>query len=358
MSSRFLRNVLEPPALIDYFLAHPPEDFKIRGGAPLPVFSASFNLLTTADDGLKRRIRRLPGYTWWSSRLSVPTTFAGTTVSEYTLLPFDSDASSLARYLRLGLGRERPLTIVKDLPTNSPLLSQSDNAYAEAFMQACLREGFMMVDGQALAYVPIDFKDGEAYLDRLPKSDRRYLRRKLRTRDDIAVNIIPTGQAFEDDALVDRYYTLYQDVYAQSDIHFDRLTRPFFASILRDGSTGGVVFEYRYRKTGSLLGWNLCFDDGERLIDKYIGFAYPESRLMNLYFVSWMVNLEYALAHGLKHYIAGWTDPAVKALLGAQFTATRHAVYVRNPLLRMVARKFAYHFAVDKPWIDGHGSAS
>ena len=139
---------------------------------------------------------------------------------------------------------------------------------------------------------------------------------------------------------MDAYYALYEQVYAQSEIHFDRLTRPHFAALLRDGGSGGIVFEYRHAETGQMLGWNLCFDDGERLTDKYIGLSYPASREMNLYFVSWMVNLEYALERGLRHYIAGWTDPGVKALLGARFTATRHVVYVRNPLLRAVAGVF------------------
>ena len=151
---------------------------------------------------------------------------------------------------------------------------------------------------------------------------------------------VPTGEAYADDARVDAYYALYEQVYAQSEIHFDRLTRPYFAALLRDGGSGGIVFEYRHAETGQMLGWNLCFDDGERLTDKYIGLSYPASREMNLYFVSWMVNLEYALERGLRHYIAGWTDPGVKALLGARFTATRHVVYVRNPLLRAVARRF------------------
>lgn len=162
---------------------------------------------------------------------------------------------------------------------------------------------------------------------------------------------VPTGEAYADDARVDAYYALYEQVYAQSEIHFDRLTRPYFAALLRDGGSGGIVFEYRHAETGQMLGWNLCFDDGERLTDKYIGLSYPASREMNLYFVSWMVNLEYALERGLRHYIAGWTDPGVKALLGARFTATRHAVYVRNPLLRAVARRFSSRFTTDSQWI-------
>jgi len=350
-AARILRNALEPEPLLECFLAYPPEGFQILSPLPLPVFAAPLDLLTTAEDAFKARIRSLPGYAWWSRWLTVRAAFVGTTVSEYALLPADVDAPALAQTLRQRPGRQYALTIVKDLPQRSPLLSDADNRMADAFVQACLEQGYVMVEGQALAYVPVDFDDGEAYVSRLPKSARRYIKRKLSTRDRIAVQRIATGVAFSDDMLVDSYYALYQNVYAQSEVHFDRLTRPFFAALLRDDSTGGIVFEYRNADGGALLGWNLCFDDGKRLVDKYIGFSYPESRQLNLYFVSWMVNLEYALERGLSHYIAGWTDPGVKALLGARFTATRHAVYVRNPILRLLARRLANRFTSDKPWI-------
>lgn len=350
-AGRRLRNALEPQALLDSFIAHPPEGFEILDGLPLPAFAAPFDLLTTADDALKARIRGLPGHGWWSRWLTLRAAFIGTTVSEYALLPTDADVAALAQTLRQGPGRRHALTIVKDLPLRSPLLPQADNALTQAFVQACIAQGFVMIDGQALAYVPIDFADGDSYLERLPKDARRYLKRKLRTRDRIAVRRMPTGDAFADDDRVDACYALYEAVYAQSEIHFDRLTRPFFAALLRDDASGGIVFEYRHADSGDLLGWNLCFDDGQRLVDKYIGLSYPAAREMNLYFVSWMVNLEYALERGLGHYIAGWTDPSVKALLGARFTATRHAVYVRNPLLRAVARRFSNRFTTDSPWI-------
>lgn len=64
------------------------------------------------------------------------------------------------------------------------------------------------------------------------------------------------------------------------------------------------------------------------------------------------MNLEYALQHGLKHYIAGWTDPEVKASLGAKFTFTRHAVYIRSPLLRTLIRRFSNSFEGDRSKLD------
>ena len=70
------------------------------------------------------------------------------------------------------------------------------------------------------------------------------------------------------------------------------------------------------------------------LVDKYVGFAYPQARENNLYALSWMHNLEYARMLGVKRYVAGWTDAEAKRQLGARFTLTWHAVRPRNPVLR------------------------
>ena len=350
MKTRLL-NALEPAGLVQRFMSHPPQGFAALDDLPMPAFQAPFNLLTTADDELKERLRRLPGQSWWQRWLTVRTAFVGTTVSEYAWLPKDPDVQGLAKTLREKLGHRYALTIVKDLPNFSPLLSARDNAQTNALVSACVEQGFITLQGQALAYVPIDFPDTDTYLSRLPKDARRYLTRKLRKRDHLSIRQIKTGKAFANDARVDQYYALYRSVYAQSEIHFDLLSRDFLAAVLRDESSPGLVFEYRRADSDELIGWNLCFVHEGRLIDKYIGLSYPDSRELSLYFVSWMVNLEYALAQGLSHYIAGWTDPNVKALLGADFTPTRHLVYVRNPLLRALARRLLGHFEMDKSWL-------
>ncbi|MBS0469263.1 MAG: GNAT family N-acetyltransferase [Proteobacteria bacterium] len=349
MATETFRNQLEPDGLLHQFANHPPEGFAPLRDWPAPAFTAPFDLLTTADDALKARLLSLPGGRWLSRRLRLTTDFVGTTVSEYAPLPRGTPAAQQAGALRQRAGRTM-LTIVKDLPQDSPLLAAEDNEHAQALAQALQDSGFILVEGQALAYVPMDFASLDEYLSHLSKSRRSNLRRKLRSRARLHITRIPTGAAFADDALVDGYYALFEAVYEQSEIHFDKLTRGFFAGLLRDAGNGGMVFEYRDGPSDALLGWNLCFEHAGRLIDKYIGLSYPAAREANLYFVSWMVNLEYALERGLTHYVAGWTDPEVKAQLGAKFTFTRHAVFIRNPLLRALGRRFAGHFESDRQW--------
>jgi hypothetical protein len=348
-------NQLEPESLVEAFLAEPPPGFvAMRCAGGTPAFEARFDLLTTAEDRLRQRLARLPGFRQWSKWLHWQTLFIGTPVSEYALFPSSGMATELPLALREEFGRRRRLTIVKDLPQASPLLTGAENRHADTFCAAAVKAGFVLVEGQALAHVGIDFKCTDEYLARLSAARRKDIRRKLRSRAVISVETLPCGdRCFSDDAILAEYHALFEQVHAQSEIHFDHPTAAFFRRLFNDAGSGGVVFSYRHE--GRLIGWNLCYVADGRLIDKYVGFRYPDARTHNLYFVSWMHNLEYALARGLKHYVAGWTDPEVKAQLGAKFTFTRHAVYARSALLRAVLRRFSSHFESDRVRT-GHGA--
>ncbi len=341
---------LEPDALLTHFMSHPPIGFGVEMSPQgMPCFVAPFDLLTTADDDLRRRVAALPLYRWWGRALRWRTRFAGTTVSEYAPLPRNVSPVALAQGLKAAYASDCKLLIVKDIAQDSPLLSDADNAQASAFASACEAEGYVLLEGQALAWVPIDFASGDEYLSRLSSGRRKNIRRKLRSRADLDIEIVRTGDArFDDEATLRAFYTLFDNVYAQSEIHFDRLSEDFFRALLRDAQSNGVVFVYRH--AGQMIGWNLCYEEGGKLIDKYIGFAYPQAREHNLYFVSWMHNLDYARQRGLTHYVAGWTDPQVKSFLGARMTFTRHAVYARNPLLRALLRRLGSHFESDRQW--------
>lgn len=342
-------NQLEPDALVATFAEHPPVDFRVLDAAGTPAFDAAFDLLTTADAPVRKRMLAAPGYRWWGRLLRWRTTFVGTTVSEYALFPRDANAATLPGALRQAIGKRQRLSVIKDIPSVSPLLDDASNTWNQAFANACANEGFMLLEGQALAYVPIDFADEDEYLARLSSGRRKDIRRKLRRREQVEVDIMRCGDArFAADALVDQFYALYENVYAQSEIHFDRLSRDFFAAVLRDAAASGVIFVYRHE--GAMIGWNICFVVDGKLIDKYVGFVYPAAREQNLYFTSWFHNLAWAREHGLTHYVAGWTDPEIKAYLGAKFTLTRHAIYLRNPLLRALARRLGRFFESDSQW--------
>ena len=348
-------NVLEPWSLVGHFLDHPPEGFcaaSLDGGAP--SFTARFNILTTLEPAWRKRVQAIPIGGWGRRLLSPTTCFVGTTVSEYALFPASMTPEEFLAVVSR-LTSEFALVIVKDIPTGAALVGDSALAYSRYFAAACGRAGFVLMDGQALAYAPIDFTSTDEFLSKLSHARRRNIRRKLRSAAALHVEEIPTGDArFRDDEFVATLYRLYENVFAQSDIHFDRLTLQFFRAILRDAAVNAIVFVYH--AAGALIGYNLCIIHNEMLIDKYVGFVYPDAHDHDLYTVSWFRNLEYALNHGLRYYVAGWTDPEVKKNLGARFTFTMHAVHVRNPVVRMVLRILKRLFESDRRWQDTHVS--
>ncbi|KKF88928.1 GNAT family N-acetyltransferase [Stenotrophomonas maltophilia] len=341
MTSRASSTALEPAALLEGFLAHPPLGFE-AGLLPsgLPTFRAPLDLTTTMDDDLRGKLLGLPLSRLWRPWITWKTRFVGATSTEYTPLPAHVAPEALAEDVtRHAIGDSR-LLVVKDLAIDSPLLDDAANAHSSAFLQALLARGFVELEGMPLAWVAIDFDSIDGYLGRLSSSRRKNIRRKLRSRDGLQIDCIATGDpALADPQLQAELYALYLGVFAQSAVHFDQLDLPYFQHLLADSQGQGRMFLYRHQ--GLLIGWNLCYIHAGKLVDKYIGLAYPQSREHNLYAVSWMHNLEYALQHGLSHYVAGWTDSRIKAELGARFTSTRHAIHARSPLLRAALRKLA-----------------
>lgn len=341
MTLRVSSTALEPAALLEGFLTHPPAGFDVgRLPSGLPTFRAPLDLTTTMDDALRSRLQRLPLSRLWWPALVWQTRFIGATSTEYTPLPAHVAPEALAEdVMRHATGDSR-LLVVKDLAIDSPLLDDAANAHSAAFLQALRARGFIELEGMPLAWVAIDFDSIDGYLARLSAARRKNIRRKLRSRDALQIDCVNTGDpALSDSHLQDELYALYMAVYAQSAVHFDRLEPAFLHVLLADSQSQGRLFLYRHQ--GRLIGWNLCYVHAGKLVDKYIGLSYPHSREHNLYAVSWMHNLEYALQQGLSHYVAGWTDSRIKAELGARFTSTRHAIHARSALLRAVLRKAA-----------------
>jgi hypothetical protein len=343
-----LHNLIEPAALIRHFQQHPPEGFPAFNLVGVPAFATDFDLLTTMEPAERRKLEKLPLHGWWHKLLRPRTCFIGATVSEYGLLPRGQAPEAFLTSL-VQAAAEYPFLIVKDLPTTPHLVGEAAHGYAQAFIATAQKSGFVMVEGQALAYVPIDFASTDEFLARMPKSRRKDIKRKFKARDGLEIETFETGDSrFLDESLLETFYALYRNVYDQSEIHFDLLSPHFFRAVLQDATSGGVVFTYK--AGGELIGYNLCFVHNGMLIDKYVGFSYPAARENNLYFVSWMFNLQYALERGLSYYVAGWTDPEIKRHLGASFTFTRHAVYIRNPLIRHALRPFKRFFESDSQW--------
>jgi len=309
--------------------------------------------LITLEPAQIKKLKKWPLYRLLCRLVTFKTMFAGMSLSEFLPLPDAmrrAEAEAAADML-VARGRDCPFTIAKDLPQEeSALVSANQAAAAQAFDAALAARGFISVKGQALAYVPVDYADIDAYLARFSKAHRKNLRRKLRAFDALNITVLTKGAAeFYDETALGEYYRLYDQVYSQSEIHFDYLSHDFFRALLQNADDSLRFFRY-CDKAGRLIGYNICFIVGDRLVDKYIGLDYPAATDHSIYFVSWFYNLEYARRQGLRYYVAGWTDPQVKAYLGAQFIMTRHRVFIRNRWLRALMLRI-------QPLFEGNAAA-
>ena len=193
MTSRASSTALEPAALLEGFLAHPPLGFEAgRLPSGLPTFRAPLDLTTTMDDELRGRLLGLPLSRLWRPWITWKTRFVGATSTEYTRC---RHTSRLRRWPRRDASRDRryPAAGGQDLAIDSPLLDDAANAHSAAFLQALLARGFVELEGMPLAWVAIDFDSLDGYLGRLSPSRRKNIRRKLRSRDDLQVDCIATG---------------------------------------------------------------------------------------------------------------------------------------------------------------------
>ncbi|EQD80427.1 conserved hypothetical protein, secreted, partial [mine drainage metagenome] len=159
---------LEPAALVDAFRQHPSTGLSAPGNTPTARHCSprAFDLLTTTEAALQRRVRAVPGFRLWQRLLMPRTLFAGSTVSEYLPLSSRAAAATLPRQLRAQYGREFALIIIKDIPSHSPLLDAADNRAADTLAANARDAGYVLLQGQALAHLPIDFSSIDAWLER------------------------------------------------------------------------------------------------------------------------------------------------------------------------------------------------
>jgi hypothetical protein len=339
-------NQLEPTKLIESIHENPPEDFtsiKIDiDGNELHAFTMKFRILTTVNQRIKKILKYI--------EFLIPKPklmFIGTTVTEHSIFPKNVKADKICELILKRFYEQKSFgLIVKDIAKESPILSEEDNRFNAALIDSLKEKGFEIIYGEALAYINIDFKSLDEFINRFSKSRKKTFKRKLRSMKQLTIEQINTGDEFFNEENIQYFYNLYLNVYNGSPIHFDKLTLNFFRSILQSSESGGVVFTFKYED--KIIGYTINFRGEDYFNYKYIGLVYPISREFNLYYVSWFYMLDYCIKNNIKLYIAGWTDAEIKSFLGSEFTFTFHAIYISNPLIRFVFRKTKFLFESDK----------
>jgi predicted N-acyltransferase len=311
-----------------------------RVSAAMPAFLCRYALDTTLDEGFLRRSvrkvqRRFPGF------LKLRLACLGSPCTETGAIGFHPDVSGERRHLlfaemlsffdQVAATEDCALVGLKDIP---------EQASAE-FGDLLSGRGYASIGGLPTAWLDIDFKTIDDYLARLSSGTRKDMRRKMKSFDEIRVELRTDLGAFLPEVMA-----LYRDTRSRSELQFEELTSGYFQGIL--ARMPGRSFCALYFAEDKLLAANLIVHDGRVAIDKFFCMDGEKGRPYNLYFLSWFTNLRYCLDNGLSRYQSGQAHYENKLRLGSKLTANAMYFRHRNPLLQRLLRLVSPLFSADE----------
>ena len=188
------------------------------------------------------------------------------------------------------------------------------------------------------------FKTEDAYLASLSPATRKDIRRKLKGAS--AIRIEERHDIADVEA---RIVALYDSTRGQSGFDygdFERLSPEYFRDVV--SSLGDRAVTLLYWLDDQLIGFNLCFVEQGRMIDKFIGMQYPVAREHNLYVLSWMTNVRYCLAHGIALMQTGQTAYSSKLRFGSRLDKLWLAYRHRRPFWNWVFARGGALMAFDR----------
>ncbi|MFO2463694.1 GNAT family N-acetyltransferase [Pseudomonas sp. 15FMM2] len=295
--------------------------------AVAPAFITHYRLDTTVSGVGKRLTQRLEQL--WPGALHLGLYAIGSPVAEQchagiaSHVPASRRGALLAHLLEaarrdadeFGIG----LLAVKDAPTR-------DQDWADS----CKSAGLNSMPSLPTGLLPVPYGSVGEYLGSLGKSTRKDLRRKLRApgpRVEWRRNI--------DDVLPD-IMRLYEATLARADLQFERLPAGYFTEVLTQLEQRAVCVLYWVDE--QLVAFNLILLDPHRMIDKFFAHDLAHSREHNLYFRSWLTNVDYCIEHNIAMYECGQAGYASKLRLGCEFQGNTLFFRHRNRLLNLVLK--------------------
>ncbi|PZW49200.1 acetyltransferase (GNAT) family protein [Humitalea rosea] len=220
--------------------------------------------------------------------------------------------------------------------SGASVLAVKDLAAPEAkWLAPLLREaGHATVPSLPVAVLDLSGMDEAAYLQSLSAATRKDLRRKQRSRAVLRIEHRDSTEGLS--AAIEALYRSTQQNSRLRYGDFEDLPPGYFDAVTRDAA--GRAHLVLYWVGERLAAFNLLLLQADRVIDKFLGMAYPLGREHNLYGVSWMENVRFALATGRPLLQFGQTAYAEKLRLGCRLVGSTNFARLRwgpaQPLLR------------------------
>ncbi|HEV2606618.1 MAG TPA: GNAT family N-acetyltransferase [Xanthomonadaceae bacterium] len=215
--------------------------------------------------------------------------------------------------------------------------AQADLWEASLSARGMRRQAGLATASLALPYVSID-----AYLTTLGRATRKDLRRKQRTRERVRIE-----WRHDLDGIRDEVARLYRNTRERASMQLEELTPDFFEHVLAELGERAACVCYWFGE--ELVAFNLLLRDADRLIDKYIGMEYRHARALNLYYLSWMENVRFAIEHGIPVYQSGQGLLGEKVRLGSTLSSNDLWYRHRNRLIDRTMKVAEHALGLHQP---------
>ncbi|MFG1424834.1 GNAT family N-acetyltransferase [Roseixanthobacter glucoisosaccharinicivorans] len=205
----------------------------------------------------------------------------------------------------------------------------------ERFSPALSAAGYVAIESLPVAVLDLaGCRDLDAYLAHLSSATRKDLRRKLRRAGEVDVEWRSSIAGIEHEIAA-----LYDSTRTRSHVRygdFEELPGDYFPRIA--AALGGQAVFACYRVDGVLAAFNLLLVEGDRVIDKFLGMAYPLGPDHDLYALSWMENVRFCQRIGRRYLQTGQTAYASKLRFGSTLEPRVHLVKHRNRVIHQAIR--------------------
>ena len=304
--------------------------------AVVPAFLTDYRLDTTVSGSLRHATDaagRIFPHLMTQRMLSL-----GSPVTEACHLGFATDATALEQRRLLGAILDKVEEYTNKNRVRMIAVKDAAAAQQDLWVGALRPRRLRRQPGLPTAFLDIRFASVDEYLATLSAATRKDLRRKMRAAAALHVEWRRNIDDIRDDVM-----RLYEATYARAELDFEKLTPGYFSGVLREARMRASCVTYWLEQR--LVAFNLVLHDGRRLLDKFLGMDYDFAREYNLYFVTWLENVRYCIAHGLSIYQSGQGLHREKLRLGSRLSANwlwyRHRNRVFDVILSRI-EKLAY----------------
>lgn len=231
----------------------------------------------------------------------------------------------VAPYLQAAFERraaqvKAPFIVWKDFP----------NSYREPLSELGKARNMFELVSFPGTMIELESSSKEDYFASLKTSRRHNLKKKLK-KSRQQTDLISTVVNRPDDKTLDEVFALFWQTYEKGKTKFEKLNRKFFSLIANQDQSHFVLV--RDAKTEQMVAFMLCFQLGDRVINKFIGIDYNLPPDWFLYFRLWDAALDWVLTTGAKEFQSGQTGYRAKIDVGHKLVPLTNYCKHSNPIM-------------------------